>query len=467
MASVESETIEQARKRWQKVEKIVVESLEEAKEWISKTKEQTLIYGEISFDLVANTLQKTNQLGEKVRSNTFVDIGAGRGVALICAALLGDWERIVGIELVENRVESGKELIREVRQIFADEGDGKTVDRLDKITLLQGDAFNSENLKLYSNSGVVFVNSTAFNSSLMQALAQTMRNAVSEKTFSSENPPPFLVTTSRRIPSIIWHLKDISIQDCSWGNQTVLIHELNKQLAVEDFVSKHEQQLLGNQVPKELWSAVASCIVDEGFERAQGALQLMIGSEEEIQLHSLRKLEASKDVFLVDHAATFASRKDAFSAIEQVPGLKERVKSLIGISKDQAVNSENLVENMSEKLGSFALGAVLEGKVVEERYFYLPDEVGAAALVGNQTEKHNCLIVPIFYVVEKTAFSILFLLEDVEEGERLCAKAPDGEETASLWKSTASETANSGVVLNSEILDYAMQPALDDMLKKN
>merc|ERR1740117_57760 len=64
----------------------------------------TLVYGEIKFEPYAITLQKIKKLygGLAGPGGVFCDIGSGTGKPCFAAALLHDFDRVIGIEILEN-----------------------------------------------------------------------------------------------------------------------------------------------------------------------------------------------------------------------------------------------------------------------------------------------------------------------------------------------------------------------------
>jgi SAM-dependent methyltransferase len=178
----------------------------------TNNKASTLVYGEISFNSFAVAVEKVkNKYGGLSKpGGIFYDIGAGTGKPALAAALLHDFDEVRGIEILDGLHSLSLEL-KEVwrKQIvpLVPERKANT-----KITFLKGDATVMD----WSDGTFCFANSTCFDDTLMQRLAE-----------GADNLPTgtFFVTFTKRWPSDKWTVLEHESHPMSWGHATVYIHQ--------------------------------------------------------------------------------------------------------------------------------------------------------------------------------------------------------------------------------------------------
>mmetsp|Transcript_20217 Transcript_20217/g.57618 ORF Transcript_20217/g.57618 Transcript_20217/m.57618 type:complete len:286 (+) Transcript_20217:489-1346(+) len=171
-----------------------------------------LVYGEIQFWTFALTLEKIRVKygGLQEPGGTFVDIGAGTGKPVFAAMLLHEFDKVVGIEILEGLHEISLEL-QAIWNEIRGEVPVTPKTRKTKVELLRGDA-----LKLnWADADLAFCNSTCFDQAMMALLAERA---------DAMRPGAFFVTFTRRLPSKRWQVLEYERHSMSWGEATVFIH---------------------------------------------------------------------------------------------------------------------------------------------------------------------------------------------------------------------------------------------------
>ena len=79
--------------------------------------ENTLTYGEITFTTMAAIFYILDELGLQ-SGGTFLDLGSGSGKVCLCASLLKQFDRIVGVELLNGLFEISKQLHQNFQENF-------------------------------------------------------------------------------------------------------------------------------------------------------------------------------------------------------------------------------------------------------------------------------------------------------------------------------------------------------------
>lgn len=72
------------------------------------TNDSCLVYGEVTFTTLSTVLFNFVDLS---MCSCFYDLGAGTGRGNIAAAMVFDWKKNVGIELLPGLVNAGKEVL--------------------------------------------------------------------------------------------------------------------------------------------------------------------------------------------------------------------------------------------------------------------------------------------------------------------------------------------------------------------
>jgi len=118
------------------------------------------VYGEILFDSFAQML---DELPYNASQKVFYDLGSGVGKPIIAAALLGDFQKLVGVEMLQDLHQEAlrvKNLFNsEVKKLFPSK---ETAQR----DFILGDLYKID----FSDGDVIFVQSTCFSDVNMREL---------------------------------------------------------------------------------------------------------------------------------------------------------------------------------------------------------------------------------------------------------------------------------------------------------
>lgn len=269
--------------------------------------------------------------------------------------------------------------------------------------VIHGDALDGSFVKLYERADLIFCAATAFDDLTMRRLVATLQTRAR------------VATTLKRLPSVEWRVTRRFEAPCSWGTTPVLIHERDRPGAIQDWRQSVASQLVG--LDERTVEAAAAVVIGRDFDKAAGAFKE--------GLRAARQLDPS-DCFLVDHAVTWT---------DEMPPC-ERVVEILGS-----------VDPHHKLVGSYA---VQFGDRIDKFYF-IPDELGKAAF--NDEGETNALLMPIFDVETRMAFSLLFPTTVIEEDDVI---------VAGLMRSHTDATpTTTAATTNSELLDFALKPALD------
>ncbi|CAF94125.1 unnamed protein product, partial [Tetraodon nigroviridis] len=128
-------------------------------------------------------------------------------------------------------------------------------------------------------------------------------------------------------------------------------------------------------------------------------------------------LQASdtSSIFLVDHAWTY--RVDhARQQLEQVPGLLARMAALMEVGFHGEVPDASAVELVMERMWKHNQTYRLNQGSAEEKVpvWYIMDEFGSKV---QHSDQPSCGVAPFFYVQKQLAYSLLWPLQDLQEGD--------------------------------------------------
>lgn len=166
---------------------------------------KSYVYGEILFDSFVKILQYANP----PKGGTFCDCGSGTGKAVMIAHLLFDFEKCVGIELVDPLYNASAKVLKRYErdyrpQLAADVGDRKVI--MHHASFLTCD---------FSNVDLIFMNATCFTDDLLEALEQRLNGM---KVGSQ------VITTSKSLRSPQFQMYHQQAYDFSWGIGTEFYH---------------------------------------------------------------------------------------------------------------------------------------------------------------------------------------------------------------------------------------------------
>jgi SAM-dependent methyltransferase len=171
----------------------------------------TLTYGEIRFDTFSELFDIIRSHDLLQPGGTFVDVGCGIGKPVFAAALLHDFKRCVGIEILEDCYRACVDTLgvftREVKPLLPET---RTQPENLQFSFQHNDAL----LVDWSHASMVFMNSTCFDMALMLNLSVACR---------SLREGTIIVTTTRKILGKQFELIEERKMEESWGEASVYI----------------------------------------------------------------------------------------------------------------------------------------------------------------------------------------------------------------------------------------------------
>lgn len=203
--------------------------------------------------------------------------------------------------------------------------------------------------------------------------------------------------------------------------------------SLNNFLAAHKSQLILSGVPEHFWPTLCKKIRDQIFDSGLSFQMAQIDYEEGekmpydpawalIAIRNMDKSESSH-IYLVDHAWTF-NPNNINNNLRNVPGLLERMCNLMQVSGNTV---EQRIKNVSENVWRYAHTYSIGGDEfsVEDRVpvWYVLDELGSAI---NHSNTPNFRAVPFIHVPEQMTYTLLFPVENVEEGDRITRNYIEG-----------------------------------------
>ncbi|GAB1609214.1 tubulin--tyrosine ligase-like protein 12 [Argonauta hians] len=131
--------------------------------------------------------------------------------------------------------------------------------------------------------------------------------------------------------------------------------------------------------------------------------------------------EDERQVYLVDHAWTY-DVKDARKQLREVPGLSERMASLMDISvgAEETPTSDRIVQKILDTMWLYnqvySFGNERLGSEGALPLWYIMDEFGSR--IGHSNDPSFC-VVPFYYVLHQMCYSVIFPLKDIQSDDEV------------------------------------------------
>ncbi|XP_055585705.1 tubulin--tyrosine ligase-like protein 12 [Uranotaenia lowii] len=196
------------------------------------------------------------------------------------------------------------------------------------------------------------------------------------------------------------------------------------------FLAGHKPQLEASGVPEHLWQELFRKLNQQIFD-AGNSFSLMLvdyGEEQRSEEDPIWTVAVTKEgglrakdpceIYLVDHAWTFRT-DNARQLLNEHPALVNRLAIMMGIEQEdvpRTVVVGKILNDVWKWCNMYSLNG--EGLSVENRMpiWYVMDELGSGILHGDEP---NCRVVPFIHVTEQMTYSLLFPIEDIDEGDQL------------------------------------------------
>eukprot|EP00750_Incisomonas_marina_P000977 INCI10787.1.p1 GENE.INCI10787.1~~INCI10787.1.p1 ORF type:complete len:283 (+),score=45.18 INCI10787.1:172-1020(+) len=167
-----------------------------------------LAYGEVTFELMQAVFAELRKIGGILRRKTghFVDLGSGLGKPVFAAALLHEFKKCTGIEVLNDLHEASLDAF--------DIWETKCADQLrytPEVELLLGDIAEVP----WQDATVLFINMTTFTEQLIETIkeaAEPMKRGT------------VCITVTKQFHSKAWEVVHSSEQALNWGKSHVYIH---------------------------------------------------------------------------------------------------------------------------------------------------------------------------------------------------------------------------------------------------
>lgn len=202
-----------------------------------------------------------------------------------------------------------------------------------------------------------------------------------------------------------------------------------------NFVTLHRPQLVLSGVPEHFWWTLCKKLKDQIFDSGLSFSLVQIDYEDQEQMPydpiwsviTIRDIERSdpNHIYLIDHAWTFKPNT-VQSNLRNIPGLLERMCNLMQLSPD--ANREENIKKIHERIWKFANTYAIGGNdfSVEDRVpvWYVLDELGSGI---THSDNPNFRAVPFIYIPEQMTYTLLFPIENVDEGDTITRNYVEGE----------------------------------------
>lgn len=184
------------------------------------------------------------------------------------------------------------------------------------------------------------------------------------------------------------------------------------------FLDGHKNQLLAANVPEYFWPTLYRKLTNVTFDVGHSFQILECNEFDDHEpprvLQSIKNMNMSdsENIYLIDHAWTFRLDRVKYQ-LKENNILLDRLCNMLGFKSDTANRMEKVLNDMWKIVNWYSLDSAEE---IEDRlpYWYIMDEVGSAVW---HSDIPNCRIVPFVYAKDQIAYSVMFLTQDIEEGE--------------------------------------------------
>ncbi|KAM3587746.1 uncharacterized protein V6R79_013179 [Siganus canaliculatus] len=216
------------------------------------------------------------------------------------------------------------------------------------------------------------------------------------------------------------------------------------------FVTIHAGSLQSSGIPQIYWRSLHHKICNEIYDAGEvfGIMQMQQEVDEENEENEENEekknnpgpeisfkvlvtresgLQASdpNSVFLVDHAWTYQV-EHARQQLEQVPGLLSRMAALMGIDFHGEAPDPDTVELVMDGMWKFNQTYHSSQGSAEEKVpvWYIMDEFGSQV---QHSDQPSCGMAPFFYFQGQLAYTVLWPLQDLQEGDEVTRDYTYGE----------------------------------------
>ncbi|CAH2094704.1 unnamed protein product [Euphydryas editha] len=199
------------------------------------------------------------------------------------------------------------------------------------------------------------------------------------------------------------------------------------------FLAAHKPQLVLSGVPEHFWGILCKKIKDQIFDSGSAFQLVKIDYDEEERapydplwsVMAIRDIDRmnSSHIYLIDHAWTFKANSIR-NNLRNVPVLLERMCNLIQATSK---TTEEKIDEVCQCIWKYANTYAIESEElsVEDRVpvWYVMDELGSGI---THSDNPNFRIVPFIHIPEQLTYTLLFPIENVEEGDIITRNFVEG-----------------------------------------
>ncbi|XP_031144051.1 tubulin--tyrosine ligase-like protein 12 [Sander lucioperca] len=216
------------------------------------------------------------------------------------------------------------------------------------------------------------------------------------------------------------------------------------------FVALHGGALQSSGIPPIYWRSLHHKITNEIYDAGEvfGIMQIkqedddeeenggneerkrdnriaVISSKVVVTRESGLQASVPSSVFLVDHAWTYRVDQSR-QQLEQIPGLLHRMAALVGVDFHGEAPDPDTVELVMEHMWKYNQTYKLSQGSPEDKVpvWYIMDEFGSQV---QHSDQPSCGMAPFFYIPGMLAYSVLWPLQDLQEGDEVTRDYAYGE----------------------------------------
>ncbi|XP_053364188.1 tubulin--tyrosine ligase-like protein 12 [Clarias gariepinus] len=216
----------------------------------------------------------------------------------------------------------------------------------------------------------------------------------------------------------------------------------------EVFLALHTAALKAARIPPLYWKSLHYKLKHEVFDAGEVFGVMRVQQEDEESDEDVRQtlnpgdeelfkviitresgLQASNptSVYLVDHAWTYRI-ESARQQLMEIPGLLVRMASLMGLPFHGEAPDPDILDLVLDNMWTYNQTYQLSQGSAEEKVpvWYIMDEFGSRVQHSSQP---SCCMAPLFYAPQQIAYSVLWPLQDLENGDEVtrdyCYGEPD------------------------------------------
>uniref|UniRef100_A0A8C1M4F3 Tubulin tyrosine ligase-like family, member 12 n=1 Tax=Cyprinus carpio TaxID=7962 RepID=A0A8C1M4F3_CYPCA len=210
------------------------------------------------------------------------------------------------------------------------------------------------------------------------------------------------------------------------------------------FLSQHSPALKAAKIPPLYWKTLHLKLANEVFDAGEVFGIMQVEEEEEDEGNEQRvnpgdevayKVIVTREsglqaadptsVFLVDHAWTYRV-ESARQQLLEIPGLLIRMASLMGLPFHGEAPDPDIVELVLDNMWKYNQTYQLSQGTAEEKVpvWYIMDEFGSRVQHSSQP---TCCMAPLYYAPQQIAYSVLWPLQDLENGDEVSRDFAYGE----------------------------------------